>query len=242
MSQYFFLTSLLPPLPDTLGEKMPTTMAMIAGTIHRNVHSEHIELTRAHLHQIDSFNWEQMDQGRDLFLEGGILSRDELATNSELPGFIRTFREERERGIHRPCPYDRLWELYYETVWAAATRAECGFLTRYLSWEIGLRSALAHSRAREAGGNSDEHGILEPLAGGDFSNLISQLKSRKHPLDAERFLDAERLNQIHRREGIEPFSIDSVLAGFSRALIYARWERISADFDTENYLWRGGSN
>ena len=220
---------------------MPLGFGEIAGTVKRNVHAEHLEIAFAHLQSVDVFNWEQMDQRRDLFLEGGLLSREDMAGARVLPDFIKTFREEKERGIHRAYPYDRLWELYYSYTHAVAERSGCRFLIDYLSWEIELRLTLAAMRVREKGGNVDDHAILSAFHPRDYSNLITQLKSQKNPLQAERCLDEERLRQIYRFEGSSGFSLDALLAYVTRSAIYSRWEKISEDFDIETYLWHGGS-
>jgi hypothetical protein len=241
MGNYYFLMCLLPPLPAALGEKMPLRFGEITGVVKRNVHAEHLEIVSAHLRSVDAFNWEQLDQGRDLFMEGGLLSREDLTGARDIPDFIRSFREEKERGVHRVYIYDRLWELYYAYAHAVAERLGCRFLIDYLSWEIELRASLAALRIRERGGNYDEHAILGNFQPRDFSNLISQVKSQRNPLQAERYLDEERLKQIYSFEGSTGFSIDALLAYVTRSAIYSRWEKISEDFNIETYLWHGGS-
>src|SRR5690606_6232955 len=106
MGNYYFLMCLLPALLETLVEKLPVELGDIAGIVKRNIHPEHIEVACALLHGTDVFNWEQVDQGRDIFLEGGLLSRQDLIDGRNLPDYIRVFREERERGIYRPYIYD----------------------------------------------------------------------------------------------------------------------------------------
>ena len=241
MGDYYFLMCLLPPPPAALGEKMPLPFAEIAGMIKRHIHPDHYDLFSALLLGIDTANWEQMDQGRDLFVQGGLLSREEMAGKMNLPDFITRFREEKERGLHRAYLYDRLWELYYLHAHAVAVRSHCRFLTDYLSWEVELRTTLAALRMREEGENAEDLGILGSFKAYDFSNLIAHLKNQKNLLQAERYLDEERLKQIYRFEGSSPFSPDALLGYLSRSMIYSRWERISEPFDIENYLWHGGS-
>ncbi|MFH1079735.1 MAG: hypothetical protein V1766_05675 [Pseudomonadota bacterium] len=240
MSNYYFLMCLLPPMPAALGEKVPLGFGEIAGAMKRNAHPEHLEIVHAHLQSVDAFNWEQKDQGRDLFLEGGLMSQEDMAGGRALPDFIRAFREEKERGIHRVYIYDRLWEMYYSSAYAVAERFGCRFLIDYLSWEIELRSSLAALRVREKGSNLDEHAILSSFSPRDYSNLIAQLKSQKNPLQTERYLDEERLRQIYRFEGSSSFSLDALLAYLSRSAIYCRWEKINEHFDIDTYLWHGG--
>ena len=45
----------------------------------------------------------------------------------------------------------------------------------------------------------------------DFSAIISQLKTQHNPLEAEQFLDEERLRRIYHCEGPDPFSLDAIL-------------------------------
>jgi hypothetical protein len=242
MVDYYFLMCLLPPLPAALGDKMPLPFAEITGMIKRHIHpGGHYDLLCAHLLVVDTANWEQMDLERDLFMEGGLLSREEMTSHRDLPDFIRSFQEERERGIHLPYIYDRLWEIYYRYAHTVATHSLCRFLIDYLSWEIELRASLAALRARDEGVNPEEHAILGSFQSYDFSNLIAQFKSQKNPLLAERYLDEERLKQIYHCEGSSPFSLDALLAYLSRSMIYSRWEKISEPVDIENYLWHGGS-
>lgn len=241
MGQYYFLMCLLPAMPAALGEKMPLAYGEIAGLVKRNVLPEHLDVAFAQLSGVDAFNWEQMDQGRDLFVEGGLLSREDMAGGKELPDFIKVFREEKERGIPRAYLYDRLWELYYGYARAVADRCGCRFLIDYLSWEIELRSSLSAMRVREKGGNVDDHAILPAFHPRDFSDLVTQIKNQKNPLQAEHYLDEERLRQIYRCEGSSGFAIDALLAYVARSAIYSRWEKISEQFDIETYLWHGGS-
>jgi hypothetical protein len=241
MADYYFLMCLLPPLPSVLGEKMPLPFAEITGMAKRHVHSSHQELLSAHLLGVDATNWEQMDQGRGLFIEGGLSSREEMAAQRDLPEFIRQFTEEKDRGIHRPYIYDRLWEGYYTFAYAVARRFQCRFLLDYLAWEIELRASLAMLRAREKGANPEEHAILGSFRAYDFTHLIAQARGQKNPLQAERYLDEERLKQIYRFEGSSPFSVDALLAYLSRSRLYSRWEKLGELFDMETYLQYGGS-
>lgn len=241
MSNYYLLMCLLPPMPTVLGEKISLGFGEIAGIIKRNVQPEHIDIVHASLQGIDAFNWEQADQGRNLFLEGGTLSREEISGQINLPPFIKAFREEKERGLNRICLYDRFWELYYNHVLAVAHRYTCRFLIDYVSWEIEMRLALAAMRIKDKSGNFEEHVILKYLRSRDFTNFIAQVKSKKNPLEVERYLDEERLRQTYKFEGISGFSIDALMGYMTRAAIYYRWGKISENIDIDTYLWQGGS-
>lgn len=221
--------------------KMPLSFGDISGIARRHAEPHDTDPLEALLMKIDTANWEQMDQGRDIFMPGGVLSHGQLRDSEKLPYFIRRFREEKDRGISRPYIYDRLWELYYLYAYSTAQSFPCRFLTEYLSVEIDMRAGLAAARARGAGYNPEEHSILVSFRHGDFSGLMNRLKSQPDPLETERLLDEERLKQISRCGGNAPFSLDALLSYLSRAMIYDRWERISQPFNIESYLWHGGN-
>lgn len=243
MSAYYFLMCQLPPTPAELGEKMSLPFGEIAGMIKRNTHPEHLDIVYARLHAIDVFNWEQADQGRDIFFEGGTLSREEISGKKNLPPFINVFREEKERGLNRHYAYDRLWELYYAYALAVAERHDCRFLIDYFSWEIELRLALTALRVKENFGSIEDHAILKHLCSRDFSNILAQVKSSPNPLEVERYLDKERLRQIFKYEGISGFSIDALLGYITRAEIYHRWQRIgeNLNLNIDTFLLPGDS-
>ncbi|MCF8054427.1 MAG: DUF2764 domain-containing protein [Deltaproteobacteria bacterium] len=241
MGKYYFLMCLVPPLPDNLGDTLPAGgFGAIADMAKKNINPEDVDLLHALLGVFDSLNWEQFDQGRDCFIHGGTVSLDDMLLKSNLPFFIRAFIEEKERGIHRIYPYDRLWELYYGYALEIGERYGSRFIAEFLGWEVGLRCALVTQRVRERGGDSNNHTIMPFFSSGDFSSILSQIKTKSNPLDAEKMLDEERLRQIHLSEGFSEFSVDALLAYLSRAAIFARWERIAGHFDAETYLFNGG--
>jgi vacuolar-type H+-ATPase subunit C/Vma6 len=137
-------------------------------------------------------------------------------------------------------PYDRLWELCYESILAGAEKRGCRYLLEYIPWEIELRNRLAAMRLRSIGANAEERAVLPLIRNYDFTALLSQLEGQKNPLASERTLDTERLKQINHCQGSDPFSLDALLAYISRALILGRWERTQEPYDMKNYLYGGG--
>ena len=240
MGAYYFLTCLLPPLPSTLGEKLSLPFSELSRMVQRHIQPADDALLKGHLSVIDAANFENLEQGRDLFLEGGALSREDLEARRNLPEFIREFLEEKERGIRRAHLHDRLWELCYGAILALAGSEGCRYLLDYIPWEIELRNRLVALRLRESGGNVDDHAILPGIRSADFTAMLSQLESQKTPLTAERYLDGERLKQIYHCQGNDPFSLDALLAFVSRAMIYGRWERLQEPYDMNNFLYSGG--
>lgn len=240
MGEYYFLACLLPPLPEVLGEKLSISFPEITRMVRRNIEASDAQLVQAQLFALDAANWESFDEGRDSFQEGGILTHEEIKTRRNLPSFIRQFIAEKERGIRRPCIYDRLWELCYASILTRAKEEGCRYLIDYTSWEINLRNRLAAQRLRDSDRNVADSTVLPGSAAYDFSSLLSQLDSQKNPLDAERVLDTERLKRMSSCAGSDPFSRDAILAFLAQAAIYGRWEAMQAPYDMDKFLLSGG--
>ncbi len=240
MGAYYFLTCLLPPLPPSLGENLTVAFPDITRIVRRNIQPSDDQLLRAQLSVIDAANWESIEQGRDYFLEGGTLSREEIETMQNLPVFIKQFLHEKERGIRRPHIYDRLWELCYGALIARAEEEGCRYLIDYTVWEIELRNCLTALRFRESEGIIADRTIMPGLRSFDFSGLLSRLDGQNSPLEAERIIDGERLKQIFHCQGADPFSLDAILAFLARAFIYSRWEMMQIPYDIQKFIYSGG--
>jgi hypothetical protein len=240
MGAYYFLSCLLPSLPSTPGDKMPLPFSEISRLVRGHVQPADAALLAGHLSVIDAANFENRELKRDLFLPGGTVSQEDLEAGRNLPEFIGRFLEEKERGIRRVHVYDRLWEICYESILEGAQKAGCRFLLDYIPWEIELRNRLAGLRLRETGVNADERAVLPGIRSFDFTALLSQIEGQKNLLAVERTIDGERLKQIYHCQGNDPFSLDTLLAYLSRALIFARWERLQEPYDMKNFLYGGG--
>ncbi len=238
MGRYYFLVSFIPPLPTVLGEKPPLPFTEISRIVRRNVEAEDIPLVECQLLAIDVVNFENLHQGRPLFLEGGSLTHEEIERKRNLPLFFHAFLEEKERGIRRPYLFDALWEKYYSYAFTLAQERDCRFLVDYLTWEIGLRNQLVIMRAKEKGVEAGDYLILPHAGYRDLSSLVSQVKSQKNPLMAERLIDEERLKAIFHCEGGDPFSIDAVLALLAKAYLFCRWEKMAIPYDIQEIFNR----
>lgn len=240
MGIYYFLACILPPLPSALGEKLTVSFPEITRIVRRNIEPSDAQLLQKQLSIIDAANWESIDQGRDHFLEGGTLTREEIKTRQNLPAFIRQFLEEKEREIRYAYIYDRLWELCYAALLGLAREEGCRFLIDYTAWEINLRNRLAALRLRESDRNIADHTILPGSGAFDFSSLLTEIAGQKNPLEAERVIDGERLKRIAHCQGADPFSFDAILAFMAGAAIYGRWEGLQTPYDIDYFLYSGG--
>jgi hypothetical protein len=238
MGKYYFLVSLIPPLPAVLGEKSVLPFPEISRIVRRNIEPEDAPLMESLLLAVDVTNFENHHQGRPVFLEGGIFTQEEIEKKRNLPLFVQAFLEERDREIRRPYVFDALWERYYTYAYNLAQERDCRFLVDYLSWEIGLRNQLVMMRAKEKGVEAGDYLILPQAGYRDLSALVTQVKSQKNPLMAERLIDEERLKAIFHCEGGDPFSINAVLAVLAKASLFSRWEKMMIPYEVRGILDR----
>ena len=240
MGAYYFLACLLPPLPLELGEKLMLDYSETLGMIKRSINSKDEAILNAYLYSIDVANWEHDDQQRDIFIEGGVLTKEDIKSKNNFPQFLKDFIDEKERVGRRAYVYDRLWERYYTYLYELAQKKNSKFLLDYLPWEIDLRNHLTAIRAKESGKDPEAFTLLSNFSAADFSNMMTQVKGKKNPLLVEGYVDTERLKQIVHCEGNSPFAIDAILAYISRLMIYSRWERINAPYEFYDFLYGGG--
>jgi hypothetical protein len=236
MGRYYFLASSLPPMPPSLGEKLPLSFSEICQVILRNIEPGDEPLVRCSLQRIDTANTEFFLQGQDVFLPGGSLTREDIEGKRRLPSFMRAFLEDRDRGVRRRYEYDRLWEGYYGYACSVAEELNCRFLIDYLSWEVGLRNSLVGLRARVLGEDPEEYQIMTRAGAHDISTLLSQWRAQHNPLKAELFLDEERLKRIFHCEGSDPFSRDAILGILEKARIYSRWEKLNVAYHISDII------
>lgn len=236
MGKYYFLSSALPAMPLSLGDKLSLSFSEIARIVQRNIEPEDIPLAKALLMMVDVSNFETIHQGRDIFIEGGTLTREEIKHKQNLPLFIQVFLDEKKGGVQRPYLFDALWERYYEYAYSLGQEMECRFLIDYISWDISLRNQLVMLRTKEGTREADDYTLLPHIGVYDLSAVTTQLKNQRNPLLAERVLDEERLRQVLHCAGGDPFSIDAILSTLESARIFERWEKMGLPFKIDDFI------
>ena len=133
--------------------------------------------------------------------ETALFSEEELKDKSLLPFWLRQALEEEEikRGEGGGLPFDYVWSTYYQQLAQLAEDTGCGFLGHWLSWDVGLRDALAAYRARNLGVDPEgaKSGMGLGLSEEEFKPVIEALVSIKEH-DHSRWQDMDRLVASHR--------------------------------------------
>ncbi len=236
MGKYFFLASVLPAMPFSLGDKIPLSFSEISQLVQRNIEPEDAPLLNALLMKTDVANIESAYNKRDIFTEGGTITREDIESKRNLPLFVKVFFDEKDRGLRRPYIFDALWERYYEYAYSLAQEKGCQFMTDYISWDISLRNQLVALKTKEGSKEAEDYFIMPHLGGYDLSAVIAQLKNQNNPLLAERLLDEERLKHLFHCEGGDPFTVDSILAILERVRVFDRWAKMGKPFNIDDII------
>ena len=240
MGNYYYLMSLLPPLPAALGQPLGADVSWLADQARQNIAPADRETLEAHLLYADVANFISRESGREKFLPGGKLTLEDIDTQNDLPEVILDFLKEQDGGPARPYAYDRLWERYYARALQTAEISGSRFLKKYLPWEIQLRNTLTSLRASQAGQDPAGYLVAPNNTAYSFDQLLSGLKECSGPLEAERYLDRERLKFISSCLNHDGFSLDALLGYLSQAYIYSRWQDQDKPFDLDKITFAGG--
>lgn len=240
MGNYYYLMSLLPPLPAALGQPLGAGVAWLADQARQNIDPADREALEAHLLYADVANFISREAGREIFLPWGRLTLEDIDTQNDLPEVIIDFLKEQDGSLVRPYAYDRLWERYYTLALQTAERSGNIFLKKYLPWEIQLRNTLTSLRTSLAGLGPAGYLVAPNNAAYSFDQLLSGLKECAGPLESESHLDRERLKFISGCLDHDGFSLDALLGYLSQAYIYFRWQDQGKPFDLDKITFAGG--
>lgn len=127
-------------------------------------------LVRALLMRFDISALEKMEFGSKPSVTA-IFSEKQLEERSGFPEWLeRAFASEESGRIYA---FDRIWDAYFRELKFLAGQSGSKFLMSWVSWEVGLRNAIAEIRAGRAGvdateflmeGISEEHpSIYRPI-------------------------------------------------------------------------------
>jgi hypothetical protein len=183
---------------------------------------------------IDTQNAEALLLKKSHFDPRGTCTQEQMETRQMLPAFLDEILRS-EESLQPAQQVARLWNAYFAQLAAIAEKLNNRFLSEFVELETGLRNAVARVGAEQMSGDPD----LAQVQGGEGAQLYQALVLRAaeapDPESRERLLDRERVALYLELEGIDPFSIDAILAYLSAALVLDAW-RVTEATDPETML------
>jgi Protein of unknown function (DUF2764) len=242
MSNEYFLGALLPEL--SIGEVPEIGFDELDQLFKDNLSEKNYAKVRAVRSLFDIFNLRAYWQGEPLDRYGNLSYADleeSLAAGSMLPEYVFTYLDKYGSNEERLAHYPELLICFYRHAMAEATH----FFRYYLSLERELRLVLAAFRAKSLGRDiykelqyedPEEELIAQILAQKDAPIYVPPEKYEEigtlfkkfgdQPIELQKALLEYRFNQIKEKLGMQPFSIDRVLAYMIELIMVERWQRM----------------
>lgn len=124
---------------------------------------------------------------------------------------------------------DRLWSAYFNYGAVVARRGRSELLGAWLSFELGLRNALAEARAKALELEGRDYLVRATLeqTDYDFETLLTEWASAATPLAGLRVLDRARWAWLDERGAWFSFGYDELVAYAAKLMLLHRWHRLA---------------
>lgn len=154
-----------------------------------------------------------------------VLSIEQLTEQAPLPDYLAVPDDDR-----RPAAEDDLlWETYFRYVADVACSYRSRFLADWTGFEVGLRNAVAASRARLLELDAQSYLVATDLADDrtDFAAVVNEWSAAATPLAGLRVLDEARWAWLGEHDAWFTFRDDELAAYAVRVMLLTRWRRLS---------------
>lgn len=211
--RYYYLLTLLPPLPP-LGAALPVTMAEALGRLRLQGERDLERLADA---------LESEAVLRDALEEWVLNPQGSRTVPAALhPSLAALFEEGRVAGVGEDAWVDAVWQAWFDLLADVGRGVGAGLLPRWAAWETALRLRLARSRGLSRGdgpaaeppeGREDVPGLDAVLAAWDAARSRGRGGPGLHAaMEAEELLEQARLEFLDREAPRYSFAMDELAA------------------------------
>ena len=221
----FYLLTSLPPIGE-LGAQPPMTQA---GYL---LHVEHAPRPRTEAEAI--FLGDDLRQ-RDALLAAeideptpAVLSVEQLRDEMPLPAFLAPPTADEAAAGPPTLGVDAVWAGYFDRL--AQLGRGSAFLAQWVRHEVGLRNALAATRAKALGLDAQQY-LVTPMLGApadEFAPTVGEWSAAETPLAGLRLLDRARWAWLAEHDAWFTFADDELAVFAARLMLMHRWKRIAA--------------
>ena len=164
-----------------------------------------------------------------------VLSVDKTEGETVLPDFLLPEEGTDEQEDAR-ASVDAIWSRYFRHAAAVAKRKGGGFLRGWIGFEVGLRNALATTRAHILELDAEAYLVAPDLGDRDidYTHAISTWSAAADPLAAQEALDKIRWDWLEENGGWYSFSAREVEVYAAKLVLLHHWRRILSEKQQRN--------
>lgn len=147
-----------------------------------------------------------------------------------LPRFLEPVQKDEPEISGSLSTVDQIWRRYFHHAAKVAQMTHTPFLAAWVGFEVGLRNALAKTRAKMMGLDPGPYMVAPELVDSKipFDNILAEWTAASNPLKGVEFLERTRWEWLTEHEQWYRFSDDEVAAYTAKLMLLHRWHRRSA--------------
>ncbi|MBN2591964.1 MAG: hypothetical protein JXA81_00545 [Sedimentisphaerales bacterium] len=237
LHRYDYLLSVLPTL-EPIGSIPPLSkQSFLEQVIYSNgpVSTVEVLLLSDDLIQYQALLAEEIEQAR---IDLAVLSLDKAEDESVLPDYLlpKETTEEQQQEQSMRMSVDAIWERYFHHAASVAKRTQSGFLKAWIGFEVGLRNALATTRAQMLDLEPEAYLVAPELADKktDYQHIVSEWSGASNPLTALGVLDEARWDWCEQHGGWYSFHACEIEVYAAKLMLLHRWRRILTEKQQSN--------
>ena len=164
-----------------------------------------------------------------------VLSIDKSENEAVLPDFLLPEEGTDEQEDAR-VSVDAIWSRYFRHAAGVAKRKGSGFLRDWIRFEVGLRNALATTRAHTLELDAEAYLVAPDLADRDidYTHAISTWSAASNPLAAQEALDKVRWDWLEENGGWYTFKAREIEVYAAKLVLLHHWRRILSEKQQRN--------
>jgi len=157
-----------------------------------------------------------------------VLSDEQVRNEAPLPEYLAESDDETD-AESRPVAVDTLWQRYFTYLAGLADKRKSRLLKQFVSFEVGLRNALATARAQALELDPHDYRVADELddGGHDYTDTLSQWSSAADPLAGMEVLMRARWEWVNANEPWFQFSDDELAAYAAKLMIIDQYQRLA---------------
>ncbi len=224
----FYLLSFLPSLVG-LGDPPPLSCADLLDRLHSLISPRPGQLGEAVFLSDDLLQREAFLTGE---LEGPtptVLTVPQVRDEMPLPDFLQSTSSGETITETTKIASDVIWRDYFFHVARVARTWNSRFLTRWVSFEVTFRNAIAEARAQALQLEPEDYFVAEALGGSreDYIPVVNEWSAAGDPRTGQRVLDLARWRWLHENDAYFSFGDDELGAYSAKLMLAERWYRLN---------------